>query len=71
MRHVDWAVGMLNASAVATQPSDKPVDLAELYEEFSTSGRLAGYEMSRSCYETGSFEGLAETNRLLCTRSRA
>ena len=67
MRHIDWGLGMLKASAVATRPLDEPWDLAELYEELSTSARLAGYEMTRRFYEIGSFEGLAETNRLLHT----
>jgi N-acetyl-alpha-D-muramate 1-phosphate uridylyltransferase len=67
MHHINWGLGMLKASAVATRPTDKPWDLAELYEELSTSGRLAGYEMTQRFYEIGSFRGLAETNRLLCT----
>jgi NDP-sugar pyrophosphorylase family protein len=67
MHHIDWGLGMLKASVVATRPLDEPWDLAELYEELSTSGRLAGYEMTRRFYEIGSFEGLAETNRLLHT----
>jgi NDP-sugar pyrophosphorylase family protein len=67
MHHIDWGLGMLKASAVATRPMDEPWDLAELYEELSTSARLAGYEMTRRFYEIGSFEGLAETNRLLFT----
>jgi len=48
-------------------PLDERWDLAELYEGLSACGRLAGYEMTRRFYEIGSFEGLAETNRLLCT----
>jgi NDP-sugar pyrophosphorylase family protein len=48
MRHIDWGLGMLKASAVANRPLDAPWDLAELYEELSTSGRLAGYEMTRA-----------------------
>ena len=67
MRHIDWGLGMLKACAVATRPTDEPWDLAELYEELATAGRLAGYEMARRFYEIGSFEGLAETNRLLGT----
>ena len=67
MHHIDWGLGMLKASAVATRPTDKPWDLAELYEELSTSSCLAGYEMTRRFYEIGSFGGLAETNRLLST----
>jgi hypothetical protein len=66
MLHIDWGLGMLKACAVATRSTDEPWDLAELYEELATAGRLAGYEMARRFYEIGSFEGLAETNRLLC-----
>jgi MurNAc alpha-1-phosphate uridylyltransferase len=67
MHHIDWGLGMLKASAVATRPIKEPWDLAALYEELATSGRLAGYEMMRRFYEIGSFGGLAETNRLLST----
>jgi NDP-sugar pyrophosphorylase family protein len=65
MHHIDWGLGMLSATAVASRPWEEPWDLADLYEELSTSGRLAGYEMTRRFYEIGSFTGLAETNRLL------
>jgi NDP-sugar pyrophosphorylase family protein len=67
MRYIDWGLGMLKAGVVAARPLDKPWDLAELYEELSSTGRLASYEMTRRFYEIGSFEGLEETNRLLCT----
>lgn len=66
MHHIDWGLGMLGASAVATRPMEEPWDLAELYEELSISGRLAGYEVTRRFYEIGSFEGLAETSAMLC-----
>jgi NDP-sugar pyrophosphorylase family protein len=65
MHHIDWGLGMLKACIVATRPLGEIWDLAELYEELSTSDRLAGYEMTRRFYEIGSFEGLAETNCLL------
>jgi NDP-sugar pyrophosphorylase family protein len=65
MHHIDWGLGMLKASAVAVRPTGKPWDLAELYEELSLVGGLAGYEMTRRFYEIGSFEGLDETDRLL------
>jgi NDP-sugar pyrophosphorylase family protein len=65
MRHIDWGLGMLKASAATVWPLGEAWDLAELYEELSKAGRLAGYEMTRRFYEIGSFEGLAETNRLL------
>ena len=67
MHHIDWGLGMLKASAVAAWPTGEPWDLAELYEELSNAGLLAGHEMMRRLYEVGSFEGLAETKRLLST----
>lgn len=70
MRHIDWGLGMLSASTVAARPMGKTWDLAELYEELSASGDLAGYEMTHRFYEIGSFEGLAETSRLLARASR-
>jgi NDP-sugar pyrophosphorylase family protein len=67
MHHIDWGLGMLKASAVASRPLGEPWDLAELYEELSIYGRLAGHEMTRRFYEIGSFTGFAEVNRLLST----
>jgi N-acetyl-alpha-D-muramate 1-phosphate uridylyltransferase len=69
MRHIDWGLGMLKASVVAPRPMDEPWDLSELYEGLATCGRLAGCEMTRRFYEIGSFEGLAETSRLLSASS--
>jgi NDP-sugar pyrophosphorylase family protein len=67
MHHIDWGLGMLKASVVAAWPSGEPWDLAELYEELSKAGLLAGLEMTCRFYEIGSFEGLTETNRLFST----
>jgi len=71
MHHIDWGLGMLKASAIAAWPIGEPWDLAELYEELSHSGHLAGYEMTDRFFEIGSFEGLAETNQLLSTSRRS
>jgi len=65
MRHIDWGLGMLSATALEAWPSDDPWDLSELYEELSGTSQLAGYEVSQRFYEVGSPEGLAETDRLL------
>jgi NDP-sugar pyrophosphorylase family protein len=65
MHHIDWGLAMLKATAVATRPVEQTWDLAELYEELSIFGHLAGHEMNCRFYEIGSFDGLAETNRLL------
>jgi NDP-sugar pyrophosphorylase family protein len=65
MHHIDWGLGMLKASTVAARPIGEPWDLAELYQELATSGRLAGYEMAHRFFEIGSFAGLAETDSQL------
>jgi len=70
MHYIDWGLGILKARVVASRPIDETWDLGELYEELSISGQLAGYEMARRFYEIGSFEGLAETNRLLELETR-
>jgi NDP-sugar pyrophosphorylase family protein len=67
MSYIDWGLGMLKASVVASRPADEAWDLSYLYEELSVAGRLAGHEVTKRFYEIGSFEGLAETNRLLST----
>jgi NDP-sugar pyrophosphorylase family protein len=65
MHYIDWGLGMLRASAVSARPLGEAWDLAELYEELSARGSLAGYQVTRRFYEIGSFEGLAETRQLL------
>lgn len=65
MRHIDWGLGVLDAAVLASRPVDETWDLAELYEELSLNGRLAGYEVAQRFYEIGSVAGLAETDRLL------
>jgi NDP-sugar pyrophosphorylase family protein len=67
MHYIDWGLGVLKATRSRPGRSTSQWDLAELYEELSHSGCLAGYEMTHRFYEIGSFEGLAETNRLLST----
>jgi N-acetyl-alpha-D-muramate 1-phosphate uridylyltransferase len=42
MHHIDWGLGLLRASTVATRPMGRPWDLAELYEELSLYGDIAG-----------------------------
>jgi hypothetical protein len=65
MRHIDWGLGVLDAAVLASRPIDETWDLADLYEELSLTGRLAGYEVAQRFYEIGSVAGLAETDRLL------
>ena len=65
MRHVDFGLAVLHASALERVPADAPSDLADLYRSLAAEGRLAGLEVSQRFYEVGSPEGLAELRELL------
>ena len=60
MRHIDYGLGVLASGAVDAVPSDRPTDLATIYEQLAASGDLAAFEVSQRFYEVGSFAGLAQ-----------
>jgi NDP-sugar pyrophosphorylase family protein len=65
MRHIDYGLGVFHASAFADCPRNTPFDLASLQSRLSTTGRLAGHEVTQRFYEIGSPQGLAELERHL------
>ncbi len=65
MHHIDYGLGLLRASAFQGWPTDKPVDLAEVYQQLVARDQLAGYEIGERFYEIGSHEGLAELDQLI------
>lgn len=65
MRHIDYGLGVMRASALGAVPEGKSSDLARLYQLLLERGELAGCEISERFYEIGSPDGLAETRTLL------
>jgi NDP-sugar pyrophosphorylase family protein len=65
MHHIDYGLGVLAASVFDTVPSDRPTELATLYERLAASQDLAAFEVSQRFYEVGSFAGLEEFRRYL------
>lgn len=65
MRHIDYGLGLLRASALDGWPRNAVVDLAEIYRQLVAQGRLAGYELKQRFYEIGSPAGLQELDELL------
>jgi NDP-sugar pyrophosphorylase family protein len=65
MRHIDYGLGVLSAGSLAAVPSDRPTDLATIYEQLAATGSLAAFEVSQRFYEVGSVAGLAEFGRYL------
>ena len=68
MRHVDYGLGVFNATAFDDVPSGEPHDLARVYERLVENNQLAAFEVSERFYEVGSLVGLAETRAYLAQR---
>jgi NDP-sugar pyrophosphorylase family protein len=65
MQYIDYGLGILHSSALATRPDGKAFDLAELYRDLIARNELAGFETRQRFYEIGSQEGLAELDAIL------
>jgi len=65
MRHIDYGLGILRATALAPWPESKAFDLADVYQDLISRNELAGHEVSQRFYEIGSPAGLAELDAML------
>lgn len=61
MEHIDYGLGVLQASVLERYPADHVLDLAMVYQDLLKQDQLAGYEVSQRFYEIGSPAGLKET----------
>lgn len=69
MHHIDYGLGVFRRFAFEGVPSDRPYDLATLYQDLLRRGELAACEVDQRFYEIGSFEGLEETRRYLAAQA--
>ena len=69
MKHIDYGLGVLQASALVRYPADRALDLATVYQDLLAQDQLAGYEVSQRFYEIGSPAGLQETRDYIKERS--
>jgi NDP-sugar pyrophosphorylase family protein len=69
MRHIDYGLGVLHASALTRVPDGQVWDLATLYQDLLEAGELAGFEAPHRFYEIGSFSGIEEL-RLYLSQGR-
>ncbi len=61
MDYIDYGVGILRRETLDEMPSDRPVDLAELYTRMVDEKRMIGFEVTNRFYEIGTPESLEET----------
>jgi len=71
MRHIDYGLGVFASRALAIVPTDRPTDLAAIYERLAAANELAAFEVSQRFYEVGSLAGLAQFEDYLRKRAQA
>ncbi len=65
MAHIDYGLGMLSASVFSGYADGQSFDLADIYQNLSLNGQLAGFEVGERFYEIGSHQGIKETEYFL------
>ena len=65
MRHIDYGLGVLRASALRDFPAGEHFELTSVYQRLLAEDDLAAFEVPGRFYEIGSHTGLAETGAYL------
>lgn len=69
MHHIDYGLGVLEASALNDYSSGLSFDLSEVYNKLVLQKHLAGYEVFERFYEIGSSQGIADTHEYLLQKT--
>ena len=65
MNYIDYGLAVLSREIFETVPLGEKIDLADVYQQLSKDGQLAGYEVHERFYEIGSFDGLSEADNYI------
>lgn len=65
MHYIDYGLSIASAEVFAKYESEKPFDLADVYQTLVMQDQLAGFEIYERFYEIGSYSGLKETESFL------
>ncbi len=71
MKYIDYGVAVLRRSALDRIPPGEPYDLATLYTQLVSEGKMTGYEVTNRFYEIGTPASLEEARRYLEANARA
>ena len=71
MTYIDYGLGVVSASVLKQRPVGQSFDLADVYQDLSLQGQLAGLEVHERFYEIGSHTGLKETEDYFLTKEKA
>ncbi len=70
MAYIDYGLGLVSASVFGAYHDDVPFDLADVYQNLSVKGQLAGLEVHQRFYEIGSHSGLKEAEEYFSTKEK-
>jgi NDP-sugar pyrophosphorylase family protein len=70
MAYIDYGLGVVSASVLNERSVDQSFDLADIYQDLSLHGQLAGLEVHERFYEIGSHAGLKETEEYFLTKEK-
>jgi len=70
MTYIDYGLGVVSASVLMQRPVGQSFDLADVYQDLSLQGQLAGLEVQERFYEIGSHTGLKETEDYFLTKEK-
>jgi len=65
MRYIDYGLGVFHRDVFASIEAGERSDLADIYQDLLTAGKLAAFEVHERFYEIGSPEGLRDTIEFL------
>jgi NDP-sugar pyrophosphorylase family protein len=68
MRHIDFGLSILSRAVFARYREARVIDLADILQDLSRSGQLAGFEVTERFYEIGSLQGLKDAEDFLSHR---
>lgn len=71
MAYIDYGLGVVSASVLDRYPVGQAFDLADVYQNLSLRGQLAGFEVYERFYEIGSHAGLREAEQYFLSREKA
>lgn len=70
MAYIDYGLGLVSVHVFDTCTIDGPFDLADVYQDLSVKGQLAGLEVYQRFYEIGSHSGLKEAEEYFLTKEK-
>jgi len=70
MTYIDYGLGVISASLLMQRPVGQSFDLADVYQDLSLQGQLAGLKVHERFYEIGSHTGLKETEEYFLTKDK-